>query len=54
MILVDSNIVSNYDFVRYTEPLHHINVIVVDSKEKGNFLFIFSRKKTTNNLSQIN
>ena len=49
MILVDSNIVSSYDFVRYFEISHHINFIVVfiDSRGKGKILFIFNRKKKT-------
>ena len=54
MILVDSNIVSSYDFVRYSETLHHINFIVVYRFQgKGeNFVYI-KWKKIINNLSQI-
>ena len=45
MILVDSNMVSSYDFVRCSEISHHINFIVVYRFQgKGKILFIFNRK----------
>lgn len=45
MILVDSNMVSNYDSVRCSETSHHINFIVVYRFQgKGKILSIFNRK----------
>ena len=54
MILVDSNLMSSYDFVRYSETSRCINFIAIYGFQGEGEDFVYIKwKKIINNLSQI-